>query len=330
MRVLLYEWCCSGGLAGADAPIAREGRMMLEALATDAAKTPSHEVAVLVETGRPVDLPRETSLLPVRHGDDTAALVAAARYADWTLVVAPETDGILLERVRAVRAAGCRVLAPADRVIELATDKQATIDALAARGAPVPAGRVVAAGEPIPPGFRLPAVRKSRAGCGGEGLRIIRSPGCPPATEPARLETLVPGVPVGVSCICGIGTTLVLPPLRQRFSAGDTPRYQGSDLLADKSQALRATALASRAAAAVGADAGWLGVDMILGDHPGGRDDRILEVNPRVTTSFVAHARLYASSLVAAMIDAAAGLVPHAVPAVDPGPDAGGFRLPDA
>ena len=37
MRVLLYEWCSSGGLAEEDAAIAPEGRLMLEALAADAA-----------------------------------------------------------------------------------------------------------------------------------------------------------------------------------------------------------------------------------------------------------------------------------------------------
>jgi predicted ATP-grasp superfamily ATP-dependent carboligase len=329
IRIVLSEWCLSGGLAGGDAPIVREGRMMLEALAADAAKESAIDVAVLVEEGRPIVLPSRARSVPVRVGDHDAALVAAARTADWTVVVAPESDGILARLVRAVRAAGGRVLAPNDRVIETASDKQATSAALAAHGIPVPAGRALAAGESIPAGFRMPAVRKSRSGCGGEGLEILSSRDGPPAPHATRLESLVGGTPVGVSCICGPRSIHALPPMRQVFTAGSAPRYLGSDLVDDDRLAARATALGIAAAAAVGADAGWLGVDMILGDRADGRDDRVLEVNPRVTTSFVGLARLFPRGLVAAMIDAAAGR-DRARPSIATPRPGCSFRLPDA
>jgi tyramine---L-glutamate ligase len=328
MRVVLYEWCLSGGLAGGDATIAREGRMMLEALAADAAKDPALDVTVLVEAGRTIDLPPRVRAMSVPVGDDVGSLVAAARAADWAVVVAPETDGELTARVQAVRAAGGRVLAPADHVIDVASDKQATVDALAAHGMPVPAGRALAAGEPVPAGFHLPAVRKARSGCGGDGLRILDTRDAPPAVIPTRLEAFVPGTPVGVSCICGPRATVVLPPLRQAFAAGPVPRYLGSDPLDDEPLAARARALAARALAALEADCGWAGVDLILGDPADGRDDRVLEVNPRVTTSFVGQAGLFESSLVAAMIAAATGAEALLAPVANLPPTAGSFRLP--
>jgi predicted ATP-grasp superfamily ATP-dependent carboligase len=328
MRVVLYEWCLSGGLAGGDAAIAGEGRMMLEALAADAAKDPALDVTVLVEAGRAVDLPTRTRVVSVPVGDDVASLVAAAREADWAVVVAPETDGELAARVSAVRAAGGRVLAPSDRAVAVASDKQATIDALAARGVPVPAGRALAPGESIPAGFHMAAVRKARAGCGGEGLEILSSPDVPPASVPTRLEAFVRGTPVGVSCLCGPRATSVLPPLRQLYTAGPAPRYLGSDPLDDDALATRARALAARAIAAVGVDCGWAGVDLVLGGRADGRGDRVLEVNPRVTTSFVGHARLFATSLVAAMIAAATRAEPRLEPVANPPSTAGSFRLP--
>jgi predicted ATP-grasp superfamily ATP-dependent carboligase len=282
---------------------------------------------VLVDEARQLDLPARVRRIPVAPGNDRAALVAAAATADWTLIVAPESDGILLDRVRAVRASGGRVLAPADAGIATAADKQATIDALAAKGLPVPAGRSLAAGEPIPTGFRLPAVRKARGGCGGEDLEIVSEPDAPPAAGPTRLETLAVGMPVGVSLICGPAGPLALPPMGQRFTAGPSPRYLGSDLLADEAITRRATALAGRAAAALDADAGWLGVDLILGERPDGRDDRLLEINPRLTTSFVGLTQLFAVSLVAAMIEAATGAKPSLAFATEPG-ISGSFRLP--
>jgi tyramine---L-glutamate ligase len=329
MRVLLHEWCSSGGLTGDDPAIAREGRLMLEALAADVAKDPRLEAIVLLAEGRRLTLPAVVRRLAVRPGDDLAPLVAAARRADWTLLVAPESDGLLLERVRAVRAAGGRVLAPSAGVIELAGDKQATLVRLAGRGIPVPAGRSLAAGEPVPDQFRLPAVRKARGGCGGEELVVIRRRPCPTPAGPTRLEAFAAGTPVGVSLVCGPEGQVPLPVMRQRFTSGDRPRYLGSDRLADAGVAARATALALRTAAAIAADAGWLGVDMIMGERADGRDDRVLEVNPRITTSFVGQTRLVASSLVAAMIGAASGETIPLEPRATTGSEAGGFRLTD-
>lgn len=330
MRILLYEWCCAGGLAGGDASIAGEGRMMLEAVAADAAKDPALDIMVLVGTAMPISLPPRARTISVPPGQDSASLVAASRDADWTLIVAPESDGILLDRVQQVRAAGGRVLSPSDHVVAIASSKQATVDSLAARGIAVPAGRMLAAGEAIPIGFHMPAIRKALSGCACADVCVVLSQetAFAPPTAPSRLEAFVAGTPVGVSLLCGPHGAISLPAMQQLFSDGDAPRYLGSDLLDDPAAAARATALAMRAARAVGADAGWLGVDMILGEQADGRGDRVLEINPRLTTSIVGHTTLFASSLVAAMIEVASGRTPHLAPTAAAS-DAGNFRVPD-
>jgi predicted ATP-grasp superfamily ATP-dependent carboligase len=314
MKLLLYEWCCSGGLASASAGIVAEGRAMLEALAADAARDARLDVMVLVDPAQKVALPKSVRTITNDGSADIAVLVAAARQADWTLIVAPETDGILFDRVATVRAAGARVLNASTAFIAIAADKQATVNALAAAGVPVPAGRSLAPGETVPARFNLPAVRKLRDGVGGEGFSVVRSAGGRAVTRPTRLETFVAGEPVGVSCLCGPLGLQALPPLRQRFSPGDPPRFLGGEPLPAGSGAPRATVLAHRAVAAIaraagdaGAGLGWVGVDMILGARDDGRADRVLEVNPRLTTSFVGLAAAAPRSLVRTMLDLAAG-----------------------
>lgn len=285
--------------------------MMLEALAADAVKTPACDVTVLVDASRPITLPSRVRTVSVKPGHDTASLVAAARLADWTIVVAPETDGVLLDRIRAVRAAGGRTLSPSVDVIATASDKQATAEVLAAAGVAVPAGRSLAPAEPWPTGFHRPAVRKARGAAGGAGFVMVRTTDRepPPATGASRVEAAVPGIPVGVACIAGPAGAWPLHPMRQRYSDDPAHDYRGSDPVTEPDLAARAATLARRAVIAL-AGRGWLGVDLILGPRADGRGDRVLEVNPRITSSFVGHAAADRRSLVLAIVDAVVGREP--------------------
>jgi predicted ATP-grasp superfamily ATP-dependent carboligase len=332
LRILVCEWCSSGGLAGPDAhavaegerdALTREGHGMFLAVLRDALRDPALAVTALVDEDRPLHVPAAVHVRQVPAGAEIEALAAEASRADATLVVAPETAGILASRVAAVRAAGGHALAAGAGFIAVATDKQATIDALAAAGVPVPAGRPLAAGEPWPVGFHLPAVRKARAGAGGDDLVIVR-PGDPlpaAATQAARLEAFVDGTAVGVSCLCGPLGIEPLPAFRQHFSATAPGRFIGAEPLANQALDRRGRDLARRAIAAVVAasaeknmpapPAGWVGVDIILGHRADGRDDRVLEINPRLTSSFIGHSSRRGTSLVRAMLDVAAGREPH-------------------
>ena len=350
MRVLLYEWCCSGGWHGPDAArllpgaggtaqraaVTAEGRAMLAALARDAVRDPDLDVTVLVDEAALPMAPADgwpdagaVRVSRVRVGAELDLLLQESARADWTVVVAPESCGLLGSRVAAVRAAGGRPAACGSRVIDIAADKQATATALAAAGVPVPAGRLLEADEPLPDLFHLPAVRKSRSGAGCEDLVIVRHRGqpLPPAAGPQRLEAFAAGTPVGVSCLCGPAGTVVLPPVRQRFSSGDTPRYLGGTVSAAAAWRYRAERLATRAIAAVvraagatgpaAAATGWVGVDMVLGGEDDGSLDRVLEVNPRLTTSVVGLAAAAERSLVRSMLDGAAGMAAVSLPGVD-------------
>lgn len=289
---------------------------MLSALVLDAAGAGVEPVVLLDERlarGGSV-LPRtsaaETILVP--PGGERDCLAREAARADRTIVVAPETDGLLAERVALVRRHGGRVVAGDDRFIALAADKQATIQVLADRGIPVPAGGVLGPGLPLPDGFRMPAVAKARSSCGGEGLAIVaRADDLPAAPFERRVEAFVSGTPVGVSCLCGPGLVLPLPPVRQRFATDGTRRFLGGDFSLAGPAAERAVVLARLAVTALavrgGEPRGWVGVDMILGGREDGLDDRVLEVNPRLTTSFVGLRRWSSGNLLSALLTVADG-----------------------
>jgi hypothetical protein len=329
MRVVLYEWCCSGGLWGPDAldvvggegvfegsaGLVAEGRAMVMALLKDGIRSPDLQLELLLDAHLPavgVDLPVGVKVTRVARGNDGGALVRAAAAADWTVIVAPETGGALAARVASARSAGARVAAPAAAFIDVAGNKQATALTLAGAGVPVPAGRILLSGEPLPEEFIRPAVVKALSSCGGDGVMLLpRGADLPPAPVPRRIEAAVAGTPVGVSCLCGPAGVFPLPPVRHHFSAGPTPRFLGGDIGLRPHLARRASSLAGRAVRGI-ADAtqppcGWVGIDMILGEREDGADDRVLEVNPRLTTSFVGLAKLGATSLLEAMLSVAGG-----------------------
>lgn len=332
LPILVSEWCSSGGLAGPDAravtdddraSLAREGRGMFLAMLRDAVRDGGFTVTALVDEGFTAPVPPAVRVRRVPAGAEIDILIAEATMADATLLVAPETAGILARRVAAVRSAGGCVIAASAGFIATASDKQATIEALAAGGVPVPAGRSLAAGEAWPAEFHLPAVRKARAGAGGDDLMIVR-PGQltpAPAGQAARVEAFAAGTPVGVSCLCGPRGILALPAFKQRFTADAPGRFRGGEPLADPHLDRRARDLARRAIAAVAATsdrgnpgagpAGWIGVDIILGERADGRDDRVLEINPRLTSSFIGHSACRGTSLVRSIIDATAGRELH-------------------
>jgi predicted ATP-grasp superfamily ATP-dependent carboligase len=340
MRVLLYEWCCSGGLHGPDrdvfladdagdddvAAIAREGRAMVLAVLVDAARSQALSVEVLVDATRPLDLPDGAQPRSVPPGEEIARLRQAAAACDVALVIAPETAGILGRRVAAARDAGATVIAPDAGFIATTTDKQATVLALAAAGVPVPAGRALSPGAPWPNDFVRPAVRKRLDGVGCDGLmRVGPHDPAPAASDHAtRVEVAVAGTPVGVACVCGAGGIVPLPPFEQHFTTAPEPAYAGGTPVVDVALRRRAETLACRAIGAVeratsAQPRGWVGVDLVIGLRTDGRDDRVLEINPRLTTSFVSHAGGRDHSLTERMIDAALGtargdFVPHHAP----------------
>lgn len=302
--------------------------MFLAAL-LDGCRATDLELHALVDETQEIILPAGVEPHPVAAGDERAALVAMARACDAVLVIAPESGGILADRVAAARVTGADVIAPGPRFIALAADKQATILALAAAGLPVPAGRTLAGGEQWPTAFRRPAVGKRLDGVGCDGLIEIGldDPWPPPTGDSLRIEAAADGVPVGVACLTGDGRITPLPPMRQLFSADQQRSYVGGEPIEHEGLAERAIHLAVRSVAALERAAGdstrgWVGVDMVLGPREDGRADRVLEINPRLTTSFLGHAAVSDVSLLARLVACQVSL-----PTANPRPCR--FTLPD-
>jgi predicted ATP-grasp superfamily ATP-dependent carboligase len=294
MHVFLYEWATGGGLIdvprGWPASLVREGSAMLGALAADFTRIDGCRVSVLrdvrvLELALPgceiVDVISDAA-----HHDEFDRLAGAA---DATILIAPEFDRILWKAARHVVAAGGRLASPSPDFIRIATDKQRTCELLATAGIRVPAGFVLQPEEPLPANFTYPAVMKPNDGAGSQDAYLVSGPhdAVPAYAWPRRLEPFIPGMAASVAFLCGATGRTPLVPCRQRLSNDGRFRYLGGELPLAAGLAERAVRLAGVALAAMPSATGHVGVDLVLGRDPNGSEDAVIEINPRLTTSYV-------------------------------------------
>lgn len=233
--------------------------------------------------------------------DERPLFIELAQASDATMVIAPETDNALSERVRWTLEAGGQLLGPDLRVTELATDKHQLAEHLSACGIPVVEGIALAAGSRLPADVPYPAVIKPRDGAGSQQMYLLKQLN-PSLHTPvaARLEPYLEGLPISVSILAGPGGICPLPACRQLLSDDGKFTYLGGSLPLDPHHAERGTRLAVRAAAACGTLRGFLGVDLILGSNVD--EDRVIEINPRLTTSYLLLRRATEENLASAIV----------------------------
>lgn len=323
MRIFVYEFVTGGGLPAEASPppsLLREGAAMATALAADFAALPDTAVVVLGASRwkewNGLSFPGCDVVDVVDVDAEWLAFRRLAAEADQTVVIAPEFDGILLERCRQVVSAGGRLLGPDAALIELASDKHNTAEHLRVHGVAAPQGIALAAGErPHSVGVsRYPAVWKRRDGAGSQDVRLLRdeieAAQAAPLSVPSHLERYCPGLPASVAWLCGPAGCHPLPPCRQWLSDDGRFAYLGGATPLPPPLAARAVELSRRAVGCLPQPRGYLGIDLVLGDDVDGSGDAVIEINPRPTTSYVGLRAASRANLAQALIDAANGQPP--------------------
>ena len=317
MHIFLYEWVTGGGLVeqpGAlPASLLTEGSAMLTALADDFVRIDDCRVSTLRDI-RIDDLSlagcEVTEVHSAAHHQEEVARLAA--IADHTLIVAPEFDDVLLQMHKLARQAGGNLLAPTEEFVALTADKHRTAQRCAEAGIPTPPAIVLQSDvKKLPADFDYPAVLKPVAGAGSQHTLLVASARDepPPCPWPRRLERYCPGLPASVAFLCGPEHRVPLAACRQHLSADDRFTYLGGSLLLEDALAQRAILLADHVLDALAGALGYVGVDLVLGKAADGSEDYFLEVNPRVTTSYVGLGAATDENLAAALLANASGQV---------------------
>ncbi len=299
MKVLIYEFLTGGGLYSRPAwrdpqeTLLREGSAMVRALVDDFCRIPNHHVTLMWDRALPTSwCGNSVELVPIGSEDDELHhLTRLSAASDGTILIAPECDGLLLDRVRWVEAAGGRLLSPNSQLVAWTTDKQRTCERLEQAGLPVPRGCRVTSGEGLPSDFSYPAILKPLDGAGSLGVRMLldhhsAQPSDWTADE-MRLEAYWPGTAASISLLLGPAGAFVLPPCTQRFHDPIRFGYDGGGVIDDADLIQRARRIALQVVPLTGNACGYMGIDLVLGDQLGTPQDAVIEINPRLTSSYL-------------------------------------------
>lgn len=287
----------------------REGWAMLRAILSDLTAIPG-TTAVTTLDRRLSSLAGSVAPPVLVHLCDEslseqAAFDCQVAVSDVTLVIAPETDGILAQRVQRVLQLGGRSLNCGPPAIQLCGDKLRLAEYLLAHGIPTIPTAAVQFDSPPWDSMKSSCVLKPRDGAGSWltfaiGFGDLASWNCAidqfrraGAADRAIVQPFVSGQALSVGCLCHEeGFIEVLPIARQHISPSRL-QYEGGTIpaeISDKSTAL-IRELIEAACRTIPGLRGYVGFDVILPmDQPG--RPVLVEINPRLTTSYAGYRQL--------------------------------------
>lgn len=291
MKILVFEYITGGGMLGEAIPrsLAQEGELMLTALLRDLSDLPDVRTVVFRDARLPLSGRKFSGASWVfvdRKDELECHLVDQIERCDAVWPIAPETGGILERLCRRVEAAGKALLTSPSDAVSLAASKLATVKRLQNKG--VSAVSTYALSESIP--LEFPRVVKPDDGVGCEGARIIETEWvwktwAAETDDLARyvVQPLIEGESLSLSALFAHGKARLLSCNRQRIvrSRGGFA-LRGCEVGAIRSGLAAYRALADWIAEAVPELWGYAGVDLMQCEQ----GPRVLEINPRLTTSY--------------------------------------------
>jgi len=331
---MVYEYLTANGIGRAPGDPMHdmycEGLAMRNALAADMARIAGVEVVYAGPAGEDplrhlapgfaVDIPDEGGFLHVAHDAPSPGATStpsrgqcggSPSQVDTAIIIAPETNGVLLR----LTSKFPHVIRPSLEAIGLTSDKLAMFCHWREHGVRTPAttDRAPTACE------NFPMIWKPRDGCGSTDTFLIRdrfelSQARVTATGPMILQQFVPGRAASIAFLCGPKGNFPLVPAFQHLSTDGRFHYRGGELPIPSDLAGRAVKFGTQALACVPGLKGYIGVDLVLGDAADGSQDYAIEINPRLTTSYVGLRALADVNLADAMLRIARGEAPPVMP----------------
>lgn len=260
---------------------------------------------------------------PADPEDPERTFLSLLDRCDAALVIAPETGGILSGLSAQVERAGRPLLGSASSAVEQAGNKDVCGRILAAAGLPAPETRICRIDSVIEAigDWGYPLVLKPLDGIGSEGVYLIAGrsdiakavSGIRRVTprDTVLLQPFVEGVHASVSLLAASGRCFPMSLNRQLIRPGMPFEYRGSVVPYACERSREALEAACAAAGLIEGLRGYVGVDLVLTAD----SVRLIEINPRLTTSYIGLRQVAGVNPAGAICDASIrGVLPDRFP----------------
>ncbi len=337
MRIFVSEYVCGGAWPEAriETSLAREGRAMLSALVEDLSRIPGAQVVTTWDARLGECSLKNCDARVVESPSDEASLFRnLICRSDVVWVIAPETSNVLCDRraifdsvMIATRAKMWPTfIGPKQPTIALCTDKLALSEYLRSQGIATPKTlklETIAFKPPATDGsltsnellVEPPIVIKPRDGAGSQETFVVRSDAefaevwqrCEGRREAFISQPFIAGKALSVVLLIAEDGAIreVMPVAEQHLSDDSRFRYLGGRIPADISaeSAIAVQRFVEQACRAVPGLTGYVGCDIVLPkDHP--LEPVLIEINPRLTTSYLGYRTLTDDNIPARLLDA--------------------------
>jgi predicted ATP-grasp superfamily ATP-dependent carboligase len=307
LKLLVYEHVSGGGFADQSIPagILSEGFAMLRTLISDF-KAAGHNVSTTLDSrisrlNPPI---RADCVVPVFSSQETQIkLCKLSEQADAVYVIAPETGGVLQSLVTLVKQTGATSLNCSADIVEKVSDKAGFYEYMRKLEVPLPkmiifniADDLKEIKKTIRSSFSFPVICKPSDGVSCCGVSVIRNEeqvvGAvskikrESSNENWLVQEFVQGVAASASLL-STGSKVLPVTLNSQDVIIGTPEtcssYRGGMVPFDNPVRTEAFEVAKRVVKSISGLQGYVGVDFVLTKEAA----VIVEVNPRLTTSYV-------------------------------------------
>lgn len=292
LKILVFEYISGGGLAGQALPpsLAAEGGMMLQALIGDLKSLPDIQLSVPLDArcAKPALL-QDSEITVVDSGQDIMAMLPALlAEADLFWPIAPESGGILRRLAEMAIACNTETLLSDPATLALCADKWATYKELTKHRLPAVETRLL--GDSAE-GWIGDLVVKIADGVGCQDSFVVNADHLPAAIAGLResgryiIQPYKTGQAASLSCLFKRGQGWLLCCNQQQIVLG-RGRFslQGCLVNVDNPKRKFYQHLVAAIAEAMPGLWGYVGIDVIETAEVG---PLVLEINPRLTTSYV-------------------------------------------
>ncbi|MEE2643272.1 MAG: ATP-grasp domain-containing protein [Planctomycetota bacterium] len=312
-RVLVFEFICGGGcflfpsFGSPSGSLLEEGREMLQAVLEEIGKLNDLEVVTCLDQR----LQPRSDFIPsadVHTIGSTEQLRdffrTTSNQVDWMLLIAPEIDGALSHCLRHLAGENARLLSPNLATVEICADKWKTHQFLTEHQIPTPRTRLLSHNftdreSPWKADHRL--IVKPRWGAGSQGVAMLTGAEAihkreQPDADKYLVQAWTSGIPASIAVSQSSHGRLIFPLMKQCLKPKTFEFVSCEGPLPDDMQK-RAERLLNRIVTHLPEFSGYLGIDLLLGSAGDGSEDRVIEINPRFTTSFCVTRKLVKQNL---------------------------------